>query len=414
MTWQDNYREHDLWEAVENTLGKLDELSSPSDEMSQLKALLNRTAAFKTKPDPTITVRTLDRIRESVRTIEALIPDDTDRIFAPNQNRTDRASMMEELARLVRSWPDSARSRIDALEKEVERADTAVASLIERISTDESEALQKIETYQQSAHETIDSTLAELRSAQVDIRNESAEVVEASRKTAAAAAEEFRTDIENLHEQTTAVKNTVEEQKKRLDDALNTVQAKFVKEAEGRSESWDEQINEREKKAKELFASLEEFNDQAQTLLSSLSRDTTSSYYGTYANEQSKKADFWRKFAVGSFIGAALLFAGMTVASFAGLGADLSWWEVVGQRVAAPGGLAAVGAFCARESGQHRKQEQAARENELVLTAVHPFIVHLPEEMQTTIQMETARKLFAKPAKDKPSSSSDVSDSSVE
>ncbi|MGO0605260.1 hypothetical protein [Brevibacterium linens] len=409
MTWQDIYRGHDLWEVTGETLALLDELRSPSDEVSQLKSLLSRIAAFQKKPDPTITVHALDTVMTKVRDIEALVPD-VNRIFAGNQGRSDRASLMDELARLVRSWPDAARTRLDALNNEMERAEAAVAVLDERISESEDKALEQIDKYRQTAHGTIDSALDELRAAQVDIQKESAEVVESSRTTAAEAVEAFRADLETLRAESTAVKNTVEEQKKRLDDALNTVQNKFEKEAASRSEEWDKQVAERQERAEGLFAALEEINGQAQTLLSSLSRDTTSSYYGSYANEQARKADVWRWWAVGAFGVAAVTFVGMTVASFAGLGADLSWWEVVGQKVAAPGGLAAVGAFCARESGQHRKQERVARENELVLTAVHPFIAHLPEELQETVQLETARRLFAKPLEKSSPSSSGNSD----
>lgn len=113
---------------------------------------------------------------------------------------------------------------------------------------------------------------------------------------------------------------------------------------------------------------------------------------------------------MGVFIAAGATFVGMAVASLAGWGVGLSWWEVIGQKVAAPGGLAAVGASCAREPGQHRKQERSARKNELVLTALHPFIVYLPEEMQEAIQMETARTLFANPLEKKSSPSEDSSE----
>ncbi|WP_181276456.1 hypothetical protein [Brevibacterium oceani] len=396
MSWQDIYREHELWDVTAETLAVLEELDSPSDEVAQLKALLTRIGAFRKKPDPTLTVHALNIVLQKVRDIEGQTPD-VDRIFAANSGRSDRASLMDELARSVRSWPDSARARIDSLSSEVEHAEAAATSLGERVIEAENETREKIEKYRQTAYETIDSTLDQLRAAQEDIRKESAEVVESSRKTAAEAADEFRADIQSLREQTAGVEDTVEKQKTRLDDALNTIQEKFDKEATSRDQAWDQHVKEREKKAEGLFSSLEQTNKEAQGILSALSKDSTSSYYSSYANVQAGKADFWRNLAVGAFGLAAIIFVGMTVMSFAGLGADLSWWEVVGQKVAAPGGFAAVGAFCARESGQHRKQERAARENELILTAVHPFIVHLPEEMQEAIQMETARRLFVKP-----------------
>lgn len=71
------------------------------------------------------------------------------------------------------------------------------------------------------------------------------------------------------------------------------------------------------------------------------------------------------------------------------------WWEVVRQKLGAPVGAAAVGYVLIRESGQHRKEERSARQVQLTLTALEPFIANLPEKQKERIRVETARRIFA-------------------
>jgi flagellar basal body-associated protein FliL len=52
--------------------------------------------------------------------------------------------------------------------------------------------------------------------------------------------------------------------------------------------------------------------------------------------------------------------------------------------------VAAVGAYAARESGQHRRQERDAKKVQLVLIALEPFIANLPEDSRDDNRAEAA------------------------
>lgn len=66
------------------------------------------------------------------------------------------------------------------------------------------------------------------------------------------------------------------------------------------------------------------------------------------------------------------------------------------QRIGAPVGVAGIGLFMSRESGLHRKVARSAKQTQLNLVALEPFIINLPEDQKKQIRYETARALFAR------------------
>lgn len=76
-------------------------------------------------------------------------------------------------------------------------------------------------------------------------------------------------------------------------------------------------------------------------------------------------------------------------------GGDSERCEAVLQKLGASVCAAVVGYPLIRESGQHRKEERSARQVQMTLTALEPFIANLPEPQKERIRVETARRIFA-------------------
>ncbi|MET3351505.1 UNVERIFIED_ORG: hypothetical protein ABID57_003214 [Arthrobacter sp. UYEF1] len=185
---------------------------------------------------------------------------------------------------------------------------------------------------------------------------------------------ESREGVEKLRESIGVEETKINEQVKRLDDALNTQGTSFTNQvAEWKKES-DNAAASIVAAGDQHVASLIELEEKSRNLVDATSRNTITAEYGTYASKQERAAVLWSVgavvAAVGGFIYLALLLAGIK---------DASVTEVIAK--ATVSSLVVLGAgFMSHESSGHRKEARDARRTQLDLNALDPFLTKLDEE----------------------------------
>lgn len=385
MTWEEEYREHELWAAVATALEALSDVPSEenSDDLARLRTVLAEIGGHAEQPHATLTAIHLTAVKKLVDTVRASLPDSPATIFTPPSNNQNALTPFAQLAQQVRAWPATGSTRLSGLSKQAEQVEASFASLNSRFD----ERLTGIET---KADEHSEAAAASLEQRQAEL----AEQRMAFESLIAEKTTELQEELTRLHGATTETESLIEQQKTRIDSALSSQQEKFSAAQEDRTQKWSSLLEDNDAKLQEHLANMQEHEEQSQKVLSAVGVNATATDYGTYANEQAETANKWRIGAVVALSIAALAFLGAAVASFIGFGTDLDWWQVVFQKLGAPVGAAAVGYVLIRESGQHRREERTARQVQLTLTALEPFIANLPEEQKERIRVDTARRIF--------------------
>lgn len=386
MAWNDDYRSHELWSSVTETLEALSEVPADefTDDLTHLRALLTEIDGHADQPHAALTAIHLTTVKNAVDGIGAALPDSPATIFSPPPNNRNGASPFVQLAQYVRSWPATGSTSLRGLGTRAEQIELAFNALNERID----ERLSEIETQSSEQAESIAVALDEHKAALAEQQTQFAELVD--KKTS-----ELQDELAPLREAASEADSIIEQQKTRLDTALSSHQEKFSSAQDDRTEKWTSLLADNEAKLQEHLTAMREHEEQSRKVLSAVGVNATATDYGAYANAQKEAANRWRIGAVIALSIAAVAFLVVAGAPLFGFGGNSEWWEVVLQKLGAPVGAAAVGYVLIRESGQHRKEERSARQVQLTLTALEPFIANLPEKQKERIRVETARRIFA-------------------
>lgn len=386
MAWEDHYRNHELWPSVTETLKALSEVPADqlTDDLTHLRALLTEIDGHADQPHAALATAHLTTVKNVVDTISSAIPGSPATIFSPPPNNRNGLSPFVQLAQHVRTWPATGTTRLNGLGSRAEEVEAAFKALNERID----ERLAEIEAQSSGQAESIATALDEHKAALAEQRTQFTELVE--EKTS-----ELQDELTRLREAADDADSIIEQQKTRLDSALSSHQEKFSSAQDDRTEKWTALLAENETKLQEHLTAMREHEKESRKVLSALGVNSTATDYGAYANAQKDAANRWRIGAVIALSIAAAAFLFVAGAPLFGFGGDSEWWEVVLQKIGAPVGAAAVGYVLIRESGQHRKEERSARQVQLTLTALEPFIANLPEPQKERIRVETARRIFA-------------------
>lgn len=387
MAWEDEYRDHELWTAVTNALDSLSELPSEesTDDLVRLRTVLSEIDGHSEQPHAVLSNEHLTAVKEPVDAVRASLPDSPATIFSTPQNpRNNGLSPFAQLTQQVRTWPATGSTSLRGLSKQAEQVESSFASLNTRLDN-------RLTEIEMQASEQSAAAAASLERQEADLAEQ--------RKAFEALIEEKTTELTEelarLQAAETETDTIIEQQKTRLDSALSSHQDKFSAAQDDRTQKWSSLLEDNGAKMQDHLVRMQEHEAQSQKVLSAVGVNATATDYGEYANEQAKAADKWRIWAVVALSIAALAFLVAAAASFFGLGTDLDWWQVVFQKLGAPVGAAAVGYVLIRESAQHRREERSARQVQLTLTALEPFIANLPPNQQERIRVETARRIFA-------------------
>jgi hypothetical protein len=148
--------------------------------------------------------------------------------------------------------------------------------------------------------------------------------------------------------------------------------------------------------ASDFLRSLADYKNNAQELLEIVGDASSSSHYRLIANHQEKSANFWRGCTLG-FFGLSVLLASYTFYYAFGtphLAMDVQGALAVLLRLLFALVIASPAWYCAAESARHRSLADRARQTEMELASLGPFLEKLPETAQTEIRSQLSKKYF--------------------
>jgi len=147
--------------------------------------------------------------------------------------------------------------------------------------------------------------------------------------------------------------------------------------------------------ALELISKLETHKEEARKLVQIVGNDTVTGNYQRIAVSEGKTADALR-FATLAFFGLGLAVACATFYKFWGqpFNAENGWAVVI--RLLYAIAITTPAWYTARESARHRTNSDRARQTELDLAAIGPFIELLPEEKKIEIRERMTGLYFGK------------------
>ena len=144
-----------------------------------------------------------------------------------------------------------------------------------------------------------------------------------------------------------------------------------------------------------LIAGLEQQRSQAAQIVQVVGNIGVTGNYQQIANAESKQANFWRWVTVAIFC-AGIFVAGATFVKFWGqaFSAENAWCVAI--RLLYAIAITAPAWYTARESARHRTNSDRARQTELELASIGPFIELMPEDKKVQIREQLTPLYFGK------------------
>jgi len=141
---------------------------------------------------------------------------------------------------------------------------------------------------------------------------------------------------------------------------------------------------------------LGDYQDQAGKVLGSVVDTSQAGAYATYASEEKKSANTYRRLAIGMMAAAALVLFLPEIGHFAqAIGGYTVDWQKALYRLPFSLILFAPAAYLARESSKHRDNEVVNRRRQHILTTIGPYLALLDVKKAEDIKAEVAKSIFA-------------------
>lgn len=141
------------------------------------------------------------------------------------------------------------------------------------------------------------------------------------------------------------------------------------------------------------LASLQDSQDQAAKIVQIVGNIGVTGNFQKTAAIETERADIWRGFTI-AFFCAGIAMAGLTFFKFldATFNAETAWTVLV--RLAYAIAITAPAYYTARESARHRTNADRARQTELELASLGPFIELMPPEKKIEIREALSKRYF--------------------
>lgn len=171
---------------------------------------------------------------------------------------------------------------------------------------------------------------------------------------------------------------------------------RFEKWMQGYDSKLDEAFTNFTMKAGIAIQSIDNLQLQAGKVLGSVIDTSQAGAYATYATEEKKSANFYRRSAIMLMIMAALVLFIPEIAKMAKAASSyaVDWQEAL-YRLPFSLVLFAPALYLARESSRHRTNEITNRRREHILTTIGPYLSLLPPEKADEIKLELAKNIFS-------------------
>lgn len=363
----DDYRSHSLWATLDDAKARLNqhleagELDGATARVERVRDILSYIDGMRGIPNITVTQGSLDAASQNLANLVAYLPN-----LEPFFSSAYGTLTFDSLAELVAPWPQSRPAEIAGLRSSIELVDSAVDAAHRRvISLDE-----KLKA--------MDATIEEHEAAQLAI--------------AANMVAEVGTRVAEVSRNVETLISTAEAQKGRIDTAISEISTKASEHEADRDEVWTVRLQDHSDSVAEYMARMEGYEARSVKVLEAVGVNSTATDFGQYAMEQRNAANRWRLAAAIVFVAAGTWFIASSFPWFTAEGTDA--WESALARLGVTAAVAGVGAYAARESSQHRREERRSKQVQLVLTALEPFIANLPKDEQNRVRTASAEAIF--------------------
>lgn len=396
MGWKEEFRQHTVWPMASETLDRArmfrEQGEFPGDDsrLDLLVDLLARLKGFQSSPDPTITSRDLEDVAELLNGILYSLPH-LPAIFKPMEQGS--LPLFDRLANVVGRWPRPAQGRLKEFAEELQSArsnlESAAVQMSDRVLSIEeraTRAISGVEAVSEASQERLEAAVLTLRerTAELDsVRSEMQKQAEDQRSRIDKAIRDNYNELRNREK---------ERERIAIDTQLQ------------REEEWATITQRLEERTREHFAMMNATESKSKKVLEAVGINSTAHDFGSHASSEKGTANIWRIVATAVFAVAGVWF----VASSFLIDAAGEVWETSLARLGVTAAIAVAGLYAARESSQHRRQERRAKQIELVLTALEPFIANLPEEDQNSVRIASAQSIFVLQADSDSTSSKDT------
>ena len=266
----------------------------------------------------------------------------------------------------------------------------------EQFDREANSAKALISTEVESLHSEMANFREEVRLATTDFSNRAAELeglvnqrFAEAQNTNNALQERANEATERLERGVTNIQEVFRASQNERDTAFIEAQGQRIAEFTEAQETRDREFHDR---LDPILEDMESFRDQAKKMLEEVAGASSAEHYAKQRDSQKKNADLWR------WIGVTVLFALVVMSGYiffdtrsAGVDFSAAWL------VARSGILVSLGVFAGyafRQSGQHRRREEAVDRvaNELIL--LWPFIGRLPDDDRELLLREITPLYF--------------------
>lgn len=191
----------------------------------------------------------------------------------------------------------------------------------------------------------------------------------------------------------------VEENNRQSKESLIAAEQRLNKFVESKEKSFLESLASIRKAGRDVIQEIEIKRDEASGIVQSVGDLLTTGTYADRANTENRKADTFRAITVGLFAFGLLIIVSNYI--FYGIAATLGReaqlaesWQSLAARLATGLAVALPAFYTARESARHRTNADTAKQRELELTTLGPFIELLPDGQKTAIRDRLTDRYF--------------------
>lgn len=202
--------------------------------------------------------------------------------------------------------------------------------------------------------------------------------------------EEFKGNFEDLiDESESTFKNFAEEHKSKFENQFNIQAANFEDQQNENRVLFIELFNDLETKMKEEIEKIEKMNEEAKSILGTMSINGLANGYKEIADKERISALVWNVISVLSLVG--LLAVGIQFIISQGTG--MTWVTLTSRLIITGIGLTLF-TYGAKQAGNHRTEESRNRKIQVELASLNPYLVDLEESKQKEVKEALAHRYF--------------------
>lgn len=169
--------------------------------------------------------------------------------------------------------------------------------------------------------------------------------------------------------------------------------ADFLAQVNSMDQNFASTVNAADKKAAELLALLTQHKSDAERIVQVVGNIGVTGNYQRIADNENLQANIWRRLTLAFFgLGVALAFLTFCKFYFEPVHPDTTLTVVI--RLLFALAITAPAWYTAKESARHRTNSDRARQTELELASLGPFIELMPPETKNSIREELSKKYF--------------------